>query len=117
MKFIFSFIFCLILDKALIAERVHIIPEPYEIVERNGNFHLSAATKIIIHNNNSEIIKIVTAFAKQIEETAGIKIQFDVQADTINQENFITVELKEDSRVKNDEGYIIDITENKIKIS
>lgn len=117
MKFYFFFIIvlCFTCTSQTFAERIHIIPEPFNVVEKKGSFNFNKSVKILVDKNNSEAVKISTAFARQFEIASGIQLQvINERGNTINN---LIIQIKKEPRIKNKEGYILDISQSQIKIS
>lgn len=101
----------------LVAQRVHIIPEPVSVKEHQGNFYFSSSTKIYIDSKDKNIYRIVTAFADQFERTSGIKLQIVKQSNFFSHEkSSVIVSLEQNSKISNKESYLLNINEDSINI-
>ncbi|MEO8109052.1 MAG: family 20 glycosylhydrolase [Ginsengibacter sp.] len=108
---------CLLTSDQVFSQGVHIIPEPFSIVEKTGSFQFNSKTKIVIDKNNEGSIKIFTAFAKQFKIASGIELKTGGEITAPGAVNTIAIEIKQAPEIKNKEGYILDITSDEIKIS
>ena len=109
--------FLLLMMHTLVAQRVHIIPEPVNIKEHLGDFYFNSSTKIYIDSKDKDIYRIITAFTDQFERTSGIKLQIVKQSISFSHEkNSVIVSLEQNSKISNKEGYLLNIDEDSINI-
>lgn len=106
----------LIHSNKIFAERIHIIPEPFNIVEKPGTFYLNRLTKVFIDKKNAEMVKIFTAFASQFQIVSGIELQSSNERSASDINNVIMIGTTDEPKIKNKEGYILDISQKRIKI-
>jgi hexosaminidase len=119
-----------------IAIAIHIIPEPVQTIQRAGEFTFNRSTKIEVVAGaaaaaagaaasaagkaaagdradaaNAELVKIAGMFARRMD------LRVTLQNDLADSHNAVILEIGSDPQIKNTEGYVLDISERRIKIS
>ena len=117
MKFLLAFLFAWLIDKTTVASVIHIIPEPVEIIEKTGVFHLNRTTRILIMGDTTVIATVIKPFAISFKQASGILLTISKKKSEADSLNVIVIELNHDPSIKTNEGYIIDVTKNQIHIS
>ncbi|MHA4806610.1 glycoside hydrolase family 20 protein [Flavitalea flava] len=96
---------------------IHILPEPVSITKRNGVFHFSKNTRIVLLTGNKlaekkEAIRVVKDFVKRL------KLPFpETDAIPDSSANAVILSLDQDPEIKSEEGYTIDIRIKQVRIN
>ena len=117
MKFFLTLFILLLAGRTIHASEIHIIPEPVQIIEKTGFFQLNKNTRIIISGDTSGFAAIIRPFIIGFNHASGITLTVSEKKSRTDSINVLFVELRNDSSIKSDEGYIMDINKNQIHIS
>lgn len=96
----------------LLAQRISIIPEPENIVEKNGSFQVNDQTSIVFKTNDTTIKKVAGLFVEQLASLTGIRLTATVAA----KQNLLSIKL-DSNVVKNNEGYKLEVSPSGISIT
>lgn len=98
------------------AQKIHIIPEPLQVVEKKGNFAFDVRTRIYIDPSAEDLQDVVHIFTGKFKRATGIELKYaDAPArDTLN---CLLLSIVPENGKSNREAYLLDIGEKNIKIS
>lgn len=95
------------------AQRVHIIPEPMEVIEKEGSFVFNAQTLICVASADTGMIKTVNLFRGKLEHMTGMLLPVKSNHSATSS-NCIRIERHPDAGSR--EAYTLNITEKGIII-
>ncbi len=107
----------LLFPLAVMALPIHIIPEPVNVKERNGVFHITPSTRLFILTSDKETIKVCMDFAKELQDASGIRLPVLFAPTQDGMGNSIIVMLQPERMIKCQEGYLIDINSKQVHVS
>jgi len=85
--------------------KISIIPKPLELKENDGSFLINAETRILLNQNQSELIKIGEYLAEKINTPTGFNLKVEPASNASDSPNLIFFQLNENQGDRGEEGY------------
>jgi hexosaminidase len=99
------------------ANRIEIIPEPVQIVERNGNFMLSNATIVYAEAEDSITKSTINYFIQGVFDQTGMRLTTKVGATSKPDRAILIQMLRPLGKFSSNESYELDIGGSSVKIT
>lgn len=106
-KLILLFYFIIVGMPATSAQEISIIPKPQEISKQSGEFNVNEKTHIKLDGTSETDISL---FTKQLRKATSYDLPFTDKAD----KNVIVFQIDSTVELSNNEGYILNISKNKV---
>jgi len=104
------------LAKSLIAGSVKIVPLPMQVIEGKGVFAIQSNTKILIDENNKELLGVASLLADKIYLSTTLKISIGTFKAGQIVKNAVVFTSQGSDLTLGKEGYTLDVTKNGIVI-
>ncbi len=114
MKFFLTLVAFSFIHSRDFAQRINIIPEPVEIIQKNGDFSFTSNTPIIFSQPDTSALHVIQRFSDEFFLQTNISLK--INQPVIDNGAAVSINMQQDERIKTKDGYILDIDDHNIKI-
>ena len=107
-----TFLFCSRCAEVATPNEYSIIPMPEKLTKVDGQFTLTASSKIILNGSEEEMTYAANAFQNLIKESTG----FSLEVNNGNEPEDGDIFLSLDNAISGDEGYTLSVTKDQVII-
>jgi hexosaminidase len=91
-------------------QKVSIIPQPVSLSVQDGHFTIDKNTSIIFNKNENDLLQAANFFNAFVKNISGESLPYNLKKSKL-----VFLEIKKTDKI-GDEGYLLDVTPNSIKI-